>query len=102
MSRRLLLALLAPLAAAASAAAMSTSAHAHYRPPHYQACVAAKHFTWLYSCYGCRFNVYRGDAFRVEGQERGQYLVWNRRMWGWVNRTDLRLADDYECRMAGI
>ena len=101
MPRRLVLALLAALAAAASAAAISTSAHAHYRPP-YQTCVAAKHFTWLYSCYGCRLAVYRGYRFRVEGQDRGQLLVRNRQMWGWVNRRDLRLADEYDCWEAGI
>lgn len=102
MSRRLLLALLAPLLAAASAAAISTAAHAHYRPPHYQACVTAKRFTWLYSCYGCRSPVYLGRPFRVEGQDRGQLLVRNRQMWGWVNRSDLRLADDHDCWEAGI
>ena len=102
MSRRLLLALLAPLAATASAAAISTSADAHYRPQYYQACVTARHSTWLYSCYGCRFRVYPGHPFRVEGYDRGQLLVRNWRMWGWVNFRDLRLADDYACREAGI
>lgn len=88
--------------AVASAAAASTSAHAHYRPPYFQACVAAKFHTWLFRCEGCREPVNRGRAFRVERQHGGHLLVWNLEMHGWVHLAALNLAPQSYCRAAGI
>ena len=87
---------------AAAAAAASTSAHAHYWPPYYQACVTARHHTWLYRCYGCREPVNRGRAFRVERQHGGHLLVWNLEMHGWMPLGTLGLAPQSHCRAAGI
>ena len=101
MSRRLLVALLTATQAAAWIAAVPTSAHAHYRPLH-QACVTAKYRTWLYRCHGCREPVYRGRAFRVDGQAGGQLRVRNGEMWGWVHLRAMDLADEDYCRAAGI
>jgi hypothetical protein len=101
VSRRLILALLAPMLAAAAAAAIPASAHAHYRAP-YWGCVVANSNTWLRRCDSCRVPIYKGRAFRVE-QQWGEYLeVWNLETQGWVHFWALSPAPRSYCRAAGI